>query len=183
MFDSKPKLPMDPEHHDQFVVLYVRHQIAIHSFIFSLLPNSVDAEEVLQETSLVMWRRFAQYQAGSNFRNWAFQIAKYTALNYRRKCDRDRHLFSEKIMGLLAERAKEISVDVEAELRVLDHCIARLEDNDQQLLKDCYAEGVTIKAYAEKTLQTANVVYKRLNRVRAKLLTCIQRTLAVEGNV
>lgn len=172
--------PKETTSHEQFVALFVRHEAAIQSFVLTLVPLFSDSEEVVQEASMTMWRRFDQYQPGTSFRNWAFQIAKYTAFNYVRKQVRDRHLFSEKIMTLLAEQGEREQDDRESRRSMLEHCISKLKDKDREVLAGCYREGVTIKSYAESNDRTPNAVTKQLNRIRRTLLQCVQQTLRLE---
>lgn len=174
---------MEVSHNEQFVALFVRHEAAIRSFILTMIPSMADGEEVLQEASMTMWRKFDQFEQGTNFRNWAFQIAKYTAFNYVRKQSRDRHRFSDKMMTLLAEQAESYQEDLEARRRILDHCIAKLRDQDREVLAGCYAEDTTIKAYAAANDRTANAVTKHLNRIRSVLLQCVRQTLGAQRAV
>ena len=103
MTDDLPQ----PDLHEQFVALYVEHQVAIRSFVRTLLPDPVDAEDVMQTASLTMWRRFEQYQPGTSFRNWAFQVAKFTAMKHVARKARDRHRFSENTINLLAQHVEQ----------------------------------------------------------------------------
>ncbi|QDT68847.1 ECF RNA polymerase sigma-E factor [Planctomycetes bacterium MalM25] len=167
--------------HEQFVALFVRHESAIHSFVLTLVPSMTDADEVLQEASMTMWRRFDQYQPGTSFRNWAFQVAKYTAFNFVRKQSRDRHRFSEKVMTLLAEQAEREQEDRESRRQILEHCIAKLQETEQSVLAGVYREGETIKSYAEGQGRSANAIGKQLARIRKSLLVCVRQTLRVEA--
>src|SRR5688572_29658300 len=90
---AEPSGTRQTDGREQFVALFVRHEAAIHSFVLTLLPDLVEAEDVVQQASLTMWRKFDQYTPGTNFRNWAFQIAKFTAMNQMTKTRRDRHRF------------------------------------------------------------------------------------------
>lgn len=166
---------------EQFVALFVRHEAAIHSFVLTLLPDLVEAEDIVQQASLTMWRKFDQFTPGTNFRNWAFQIAKYTAMNHITKTRRDRLRFQEGLLEMLAERAAERTEQLESQRRALAYCIEKLPDDDRQILAGCYAEGAKINAFAEQLGQTANATYKRLNRLRANLLKCVQLRLGLEG--
>jgi len=170
------------DRHERFVALFVRHEAAVHSFVLSLLGDLSDAEDVVQEASLTMWRRFDQYQPGTNFRNWALQVAKYTAMNHLTRVRRERRRFSEQLLVMLADRGMHRSDELESQRSVLGHCIEKLNPGDRTTLTSCYAEGATIKAVAERTGRTANAVYKQLNRVRAALSDCVKRTLSLEGS-
>jgi RNA polymerase sigma-70 factor (ECF subfamily) len=163
------------------MALFVRYEPTIHSFLTSLLANLDDAEVVMQETSIAMWKKFDQFETGTSFRNWAFQIARFEAMNFRRKRQRDRHLFSDELVQLLADDAAQHAAQLEEERRVLAHCVAKLDPPDRDLLSGCYQEGSTIKKCAERVGRTPNSVRKHLAKIRAALSLCVQRTLELEG--
>lgn len=176
MADKTP----DPSRHEEFVSLYVRHEPAVFSFVLSMVQNTADAEDVTQRASMTMWRCFDQYQSGTNFRNWAFQIAKNAALNHLKKIRRDRHVFSEKLITILAEQTEERAENLDARRRALDFCLKKLPKADHQMVAGCYAEGSNIRSFAEQAGESANKIYKRLNRVRSQLQKCIVRQLGLE---
>lgn len=169
------------DRHEEFVAIFVRHEAAIHSFVLTLLPDLAAAEDIVQQASLTMWRRFDQYEAGTSFRNWAFQIAKFTAMNHITKQRRDRHVFSERLLGMLAEQATQRNDHLEAQRRALAVCIERLNDDDRRTLAGCYQESTTVKKFAEAIGQTPNAIYKRLNRIRAALMRCVEHRLGLES--
>ncbi|MEA3367382.1 MAG: sigma-70 family RNA polymerase sigma factor [Planctomycetota bacterium] len=166
--------------HEEFIALFVRYEPAIHSFLTSLLANLDDAEVVMQETSMAMWKKFGQFEAGTSFRNWGFQIARFEAMNFRRRKQRDRHFFSDELVQLLADDAAQHAAQLEEERRVLAHCLAKLDSRDHGLLSGCYREGSTIKEYAESVGRTPNAVRKHLARIRTALSLCVQRTLGLD---
>lgn len=172
---------MDLTDHERFVTLFVRHQAAIHSFILTMLPSFADSEEVLQETSMTMWKKFDQFEPDTSFRNWAFQIARFTTFNYVRKLGRDKHRFNENMMSLLADYVEEVNEQLEHRRRVLRQCITKLPLKDTKVLAGCYAEKATIAAYSKGVGRNANAVTKQLSRVRRALLKCVRRTLGLEG--
>jgi RNA polymerase sigma-70 factor (ECF subfamily) len=171
----------DSERHEQFVSLFVHHQGAIYSFIQSLLPALSDPEDVMQETSMTLWRRFDQFEPGTSFRNWAFQVAKFTVMGYRKKMARDRHRFSSELMDMLASDLAIMNERLESERRALNYCVEKLTDEDQDLLAACYSKGSTVRSFASETGRSPNTLYKRLNRIRTDLLGCVQRSLGIEG--
>ena len=151
----------DPSRHEEFVSLYVRHEPAVFSFVLAMVRNTADAEDVVQRASLTMWRCFDQYESGTNFRNWAFQVAKNAALNHLTKVRRDRHVFGEKLVTMLAEQTEERADHLDARRRALDSCVEKLPAADHEMVAGCYAEGATIRSFAEQAGQSANKIYKR----------------------
>ena len=64
---------------------FVRHQSIVKAFILSLQPGFADAEEVLQETFLVVTRRAAEFREGTNFVARACAVARRKLFEARRK--------------------------------------------------------------------------------------------------
>lgn len=176
MADQTP----DPSRHEEFVSLYVRHEPAVFSFVLSMVQNTADSEDVVQRASMTMWRRFDHYESGTNFRNWAFQVAKNEALNHLTKMRRDRHVFGEKLIDLLANHSEEHAEKLDVRRRALDACLVKLPTEDHEMVAGCYAEGSTIRSFAEQAGESANKIYKRLNRIRRQLQKCIERQLGLE---
>jgi RNA polymerase sigma-70 factor (ECF subfamily) len=172
--------PDNSASHDEFVSLYVRHEAALFSFVLTMVRHTADAEDVVQRASMTMWRCFNKFTPGTNFRAWAFQIAKNEALNHLSRIKRDRHVFSEKLLEMLVERAEERADDLDARRRALDFCIENLPAEARGIVEGCYASASTIRSFAEQAGETANKIYKRLNRIRAGLQKCVERQLGLE---
>ena len=169
----------DSSIHEEFVSLYVRHEAAVFSFVMTMVRHTADSEDVVQRASVTMWRCFNKFKPGTDFRAWAFQIAKNEALNHLSKIKRDRHIFSEKLLVMLAERVEERANDLDARRYALDSCLEKLPAETLGIVKGCYSDGSTIRSYAEQAGETANKIYKRLNRIRAGLQKCVERQLGL----
>ena len=85
----------DSSDYERFVTTFTRNEPAIRAFLRSLLPSWEDAVEVMQNTSLVLWRKFDTFDPNTDFLKWAFVVARFEALKYRRSMARDRHVFDE----------------------------------------------------------------------------------------
>jgi RNA polymerase sigma-70 factor (ECF subfamily) len=69
-----------------FDVLMARHQGAVRRRIVSIVPNDTDADDLLQEVSLKVWRRLSTFRGESSFRTWMTRVAVNEALQlYRRE--------------------------------------------------------------------------------------------------
>jgi len=69
---------------DQIVQLLTNVQQQLTRYVRTLVPNRTDAEEVLQETNLFVWRHADEFELGTNFAAWACRIAYYQVLTFRR---------------------------------------------------------------------------------------------------
>ena len=50
----------------EFIKEFTRHQRPVFLFILSQISNPTEAEEILQETNLVIWNKFEQFEPGTN---------------------------------------------------------------------------------------------------------------------
>jgi len=51
----------DDVRYETFVACFAKHEPDLRRFIRSLLPTWIDADDVLQQTAIVIWRKFDQY--------------------------------------------------------------------------------------------------------------------------
>ena len=92
---------------EEFARLFARNARRIYGFIMTLVFNHHDAEEVFQNTNVVLWNKFADFQPGSNFFAWASRIAYYEVLSLMKQQRRSR-TFSDVALELLANEASAI---------------------------------------------------------------------------
>jgi RNA polymerase sigma-70 factor, ECF subfamily len=174
----------DPEirqDYEAFVQAFARHEPGLRAFVRPLVATWDDLEEVIQQTCLVLWRKFAEFEAGTDFQAWACTIARFEVLKHRRRQARDRHVFGEELLALLADEGAEESARRDRERRALDACLERLPPRQRELLKHCYSGSRTIKEVAESLGRSATSLYKALDRIRQALLGCIEGTLGQEA--
>jgi RNA polymerase sigma-70 factor (ECF subfamily) len=108
-------------------------------------------------------------------------VARFEVLKHRRRIARDRLVFSEELLELLADEGTIEIEERERERRALDHCVERLPAPHRELVRRCYQSGASIKEAAEALGRSATALYKTLHRVRKLLLDCIERRLAEEA--
>src|SRR5580692_1304886 len=87
----------------EFMKLFVPNQRHLRMYIRALMPGSPDVDDVFQETSVLLWRKFPEFTQGTNFTAWAFRVAHYVVLNARAKQRRGRVLFDQGLVELLAD--------------------------------------------------------------------------------
>lgn len=161
--------------------LFVRHEGDLKRFARSLMPTWHDADEVVQQVALVAWRKFESFDKDTEFFRWLCVIARFEALAYRRKMARDRLVFSEDLMSLMAEEATEEQDCREQESVALENCLKKLPPNQRELVTLAYTPGFSTKELAEQSGAKPGTFYMRLNRIRQSLLECIHSTVQEEG--
>jgi RNA polymerase sigma-70 factor (ECF subfamily) len=176
--------PFDPQPANagegQLVELFLSHQARLYGFIVSLVPNRADAEDLLQETGMLLHRRFHEFQPGTSFLAWACQIAKHKVLDLRKRRARNPVQFDSEFIEAIANH----QTVQPGKSRVLDgalaQCLQKLSAKDRDLIERCYLRHATFKRVAEEINRPVDTVYKSLRRIRGWLLDCVTRTLARE---
>jgi RNA polymerase sigma-70 factor (ECF subfamily) len=171
----KDSIPHDT--YEQFIRLFVAQEGRLRAFLRTLVPSLDELDEVMQETSLVAWRKFSQFEPGTDFLAWLATIGRFEALRWRRDRAADRLVFSEQLCELLADEALAETETREAERRALDLCLEKLPTRQRQWLAAAYQPGVKFREVAQTSGKSVEAFYKMLQRVRALLSQCIQREL------
>jgi RNA polymerase sigma-70 factor, ECF subfamily len=168
-----------PEHppHDQFLRLYAEHEVALHTFVRSMLPTREEALEVMQEVIVILWQKFSQVD---DFRPWAFGVARLAALRHLERRKRDRHLFDCELVSQLADESAAMSERHSDQREALERCLQKLPATQRELVINAYTKGTRMDDLATRRGQTPMALYKLLHRIRQALLECVQRTLAQE---
>lgn len=167
--------------HDQFLRLYVEHEEALNGFARTLVPTREDAREVMQEVAVVLWQKFDDLDDAANFRPWAFAVARFKALAWLRDQKRDRLVFDDDVLALLADEVTEHADAYAAERRALEACVEKLSPAQRRLLEAAYAPGARIDALAEAAGRSPMSFYKALHRIRLTLMDCTRRMLTKEA--
>jgi RNA polymerase sigma-70 factor (ECF subfamily) len=168
---------------ERFVRLLGRYQQRVYSFILTLVPHWADADEVLQETNIVLWRKFSEFQPDTDFVRWANQVAYFEVLKFRRRQQKDHLFFSDAFVEEVAAEVMEMSETLQLQRDRLAGCLQKLSDRDRTLIHLRYDEGSSVKRVAEQLGRSADSVYKSLGRVRRMLIDCIHREKMAEERV
>lgn len=163
---------------DTFVRLLGQNQRRIFMYVMSLVPNFNDAEEIVQETNLVLWREFSRFEPGTHFAAWACRVAFHQVLAWRKRRQRSRLEFSSEFIDAVSDEACGSLDHLEERARLLAGCIDRLPAQHRDLLRLRYDEGCDIKTVARRAVRTVEAVYRALSRIRHALHECVTKSLA-----
>ncbi len=165
-----------------FVQLLTQNYKRIYGYILSMVVNSNDAEDIMQETSSTMWDKFGEFTPGTDFVAWGRAIARYRVLEYRKKCKRNSVIhYSDSTLEILEKDATRKLDNLDDYMKALRSCVGRLGAQDKSLVLMRYEQGEPVKMIAQRISRTVQAVYRNLGRVQEMLMRCIQRTLKSEG--
>jgi RNA polymerase sigma-70 factor, ECF subfamily len=164
----------DPLQYERFVQLFARVRDNLFAYVFTLLPHWSDAEDVFQQTSLVLWRKFGQFEPGSNFLAWACRVAFFEVRNFQRVTSRDRLRFSDAVLERLAKQRVVSADSANRKREYLLDCIAKLSDDQRTFLIRTYDDERSIRQLADELDRAPQTLYNRLNLIRRKLFECVE---------
>ena len=170
----------NPNASSEFLDLFTGSQLRLYRYIVVLVANQVEAEDILQNTNLVMLRKCDQFQPGTNFLAWSAGIAYLEVLKYRTSRKRALHELSETTLEMLAAEALRENSLLERRNAALPDCMERLPVADLALVTDHYFRGLSWEAIAQTLGRTSSSVRHSICRIRRELKRCIDTALGRE---
>ena len=179
--DNVVELDVETESRKRLMMLMTRHQRQIFSYIYALVPNRYDAEDLLQETSLVICEKFNNFEEGTDFVAWGCQIAYWRVRYSRQKFARSKVIFDQEIVDILAQTADTMVDEMDDRHEALGRCLQKLHPRDRELLLVRYEPGSGVEEAARRSGRTVQTAYKALARLRKLLLDCVSTKVASGG--
>ena len=156
----------------RFLSVFMPELVRLKAFLRSNVHRQSDADDLLQEISLVVWRRFEHYDPQRPFRPWLFGVARNVLREYMRKRDGRVLMFDETIH---AEMERVVCDDRSEDREAMRLCIAKLDELSQQLLRWRYDDNLPLEELTDRTGKSVKAVSKTLGRIRVLLGECIRR--------
>ena len=169
------KMSDDSSYDDSmFLREFVKHEPALRAYARALLPDWNAVDEAIQEASVVMWRKIDQLKSENDFLPWAKTVLRFEALKTRRKFARDKHVFNDDLIEVLAHEELEDDTPFASMREALDGCLNKMSPSNRDLVMAPYHADEAVTEIAEKSGRTVNSLYKLLGRIRLKLRQCIE---------
>lgn len=164
-----------------FVRLWTSHQAEVGRYVFMMIPRAVDAAAVLQDVSVLLWKKWENYDEGRPFVPWAIRFAYLEVLKWRQRQAREKLIFSDGLLEQINSTYADAEPLTEARRKALDHCLDELSDQDREMVNLRYGRHGAVKQEAERIGISMHKLYYALEKIRAQLLGCIEAKLKKEG--
>lgn len=156
---------------DAFRAIYRAHVRPVYWIAHGILGSPADAEDVVQETFIVAWRKLPGFELlGESLLPWLATICRFQAANRLRRLRRDRantaDAMDETLPGTVSVEDQVITSSL-AEL--IEAEVERLDEIDRQIFRLCAVEGYAYEAAAAQLGVSHAVIRNRLSRVRSRL--------------
>ncbi len=156
-----------------FADLMADHQPRLLGYILSLVGDEHAAKDILQETNVTLLKKSRDYEAGTNFTAWAFRVAYFEVLTWRRQRGRDRLQFGDDLVESLASTMEHTAPAYDSRLDSLKRCIGQLPERQREVVERRYLKGEAVQDIAADLGFKANAASQLLFRARVNLLKCM----------
>ena len=163
---------------EEFLSLLASNQRKVFSYVLSAVGRQDIAEEIMQQTLLIMWRDFDKFETGSNFSAWGKTIAYHKILEYRKRNARS-VLFDSEVMQKVMDMSPRTSTGSDDRVKALEGCMKKLKESSLRILAMRYNQQMSCKEISAEIGRPIQTVYKNMSRTYTALKDCIDRTMAV----
>ncbi|MBO3742949.1 RNA polymerase sigma factor [Actinoplanes flavus] len=162
----------DPENAQEFTALYAEHHPRVYAYAVARAGRPL-ADEIVADTFLVAWRRFDRMPDGAAL-PWLLGVARNVIRERYRDEERQRAVAAE--MLAWADDTPDVADGV-AERSAILAALARLSENDREVLTLTAWDGLSARAAARVVNCSTATFLVRLHRARTRL----ERAVAAAG--
>ncbi|TWT42431.1 RNA polymerase sigma factor SigM [Thalassoglobus neptunius] len=166
---------------EEFTHCWLEAEPSVSAYVFASVTGFHDAEDVVQRIAQELARRFDEYDSSRPFLGWALWIAKSRVIDFYRARDRTPVVFSDELLGQLADTIAKQADRRSHRREALEACLDELPPRSRRLIDLRYVEELSATEMALETDTTSGSVRVLLSRVRTVLASCIERRLAMEN--
>lgn len=160
-----------------FIQLLAEHERRLAAYVMTFVSSAPDADDILQETKMWLWRSFEQFETGTDFGAWARQAAFFRVQQFFRKrgAEKKRLVFSDACLEQLADAFEGNLEHRHERVERLSECVAKLSPLHRQILALRYGEELVVENVADRIDRTVAATYRVLSRIRLSLRDCVMQ--------
>lgn len=170
----------EPEQ-ERFLRLWAESQRAVVHYIHATVQDTAAAKDLAQETALVLFRRFAEYDGRRPFLAWALGVARFQVRGFHRDAARGRVCFDTELLEQFTELWAETAAVASGRSAALEACLEGLPSGSRQMVRLRYFEQLNSGEIAGRIGGSAAAVRMALQRIREQLRTCVEQRLRIDG--
>lgn len=161
----------------------LQHQGPLHAYVLSLVGNTTDARDLLQDINQCLLEKRESFTPGTNFLAWSRKVAFYKIQSYWRDTKRSRLLFDDELLGSMSETIENMPELYNEQIEALRSCITMLPDDKQTMMKQRYGQFMSLKGIADYWGKSEKAIGVMLLRIRLRLQDCIQKTISARSRI
>lgn len=172
-------MPNDQQQ-ERFIRLWTESQQAVANYIYATVRDPAAAKDLAQETALVLFRRFAEYDGERPFLAWALGVAQFQVRGFRRDAARNLVCFDTELFDQFTAMWAQTAVAASERSSALEVCLERLPARPRQMVRLRYFDGLNSEEVARRIGSKSSAVRVALQRIREQLRACVEQHLRSE---
>lgn len=161
-----------------FLAHFLKVERDLRAMIAAMVPDASVRDDIFQETSIVIWKKFEQYDPEQSFKAWARGVASYEVLKYRSKLSKTPLCFSEEALIAIVDAYSETEEFEAPKIEALKSCVEQLPEKSNAIIKYHYENKLKAEEISPLLGLSLDNIYQTLSRVRKKLKQCVQLRLS-----
>ena len=160
---------------EDFLKLLAEYEYSIKVYIITMIPRIYDAEDIMQDVRLTMWKKFESFEQGTNFKAWALKIAYFKIMDFRKRKGRENKklMFTDEFYDAVDTASKKSSFDENGKRQDLQSCINKLQGPHREMIVMRYKNKLSVEEISEQMGRTVTATYRVISRIRASLKKCM----------
>jgi RNA polymerase sigma-70 factor (ECF subfamily) len=171
---------LNDQEQERFMRLWTESQQAVVNYIHATVRDPPAAKDLTQETALVLFRRFTEYDGQRPFLAWALGVAQFQVRGFHRDAARSLVCFDTELLDRFTELWAETAAAASERSSALEVCLERLPARPQQMLRLRYFEELNSEEIARRLGSKSAAVRVTLQRIREQLRACVEQHLRTE---
>ena len=165
-------------HTQRFLTLLGKHEQQFAAYVFSLVSNFADAEDLVQELRLRLWDQFDEYDPNKDFGAWGRTVARYLVMAHWEKQGRlKRNMKSPAFIDAVSRTYETNSEALQQRSQALRHCVDKLPKKSRDLLLQLYQGKESMRQIAAAMGRSYDATRKAVQRIRLSVQECMARQL------
>lgn len=150
-------------------ILFGRHQTRVYRFVLNMVRNTAQAEDVISEVFLDVWRQAGRFEGRSGVATWLLSIARFKALSGMRK--RQDAPLDDKVAEVIRDESDTPDVQLQKKGKgiLLRQCMTKLSQEHREVLDLVYYHERSVEEVATILGIPGATVKTRMYYARQKL--------------
>jgi RNA polymerase sigma-70 factor (ECF subfamily) len=171
---------------DEVLRLFLKHQVMLSGFLYTLVEDWEVVEEALQETAVFVCSRWQDFSPGTDFGAWARTAARMRCREVlrrmRRPGDLPLDLASHNLADLITPEEWEQHGHFSPKHKeALAQCLKVLPEEQRRVVEMRYREQQPCDRIAACLSRSVEAIYMLLTRIRKRLKQCVEQRLAQDA--
>jgi RNA polymerase sigma-70 factor (ECF subfamily) len=158
-----------PDFRKKFAKIYDKYIEKIYRFIILKVGTPEVAEDLTGQVFLKGWRKFKKGEGIKNISAYLYQIARAEIANYYRGRSKFKIISAEALPMADPQANLEENQQLQSEIVDLQNCLAKLNDEHQDVLILRYLEGYSTKEIARILKKSEGAVRVMIHRALKEL--------------